>query len=957
MRRLGAALNRLSTLRTLILVIALATAAWGGPIQAAASAHNAALLGQVGGAVQAVATQGHWAFVGVGPRVLIMDISEPANPLLVGASQTFDDLVRGITVVGNVAYVAAGTAGLHMLNVTLPANPQPLGEVDTPGTAWRVDVVGAYAYVADGTAGLGVYQIDDPTSPIPRAYFDTDHVARDVVVRDQVAYVADTPAWGQGGRIYTVDVTDPSLLLPMDAYDSPGEARAIDYWDDLIFVADGSGLRILDASDPAEIQPLSYMATAGWTQDVMVSTDLDTESAYVLMPAWAPGTHFIDVTDPEAPALVATLDTNGHSQDAALTGSTALIAAENGLRLYDLSDPMAPAMPGGPAVLGSTPIVGEGLDGALRGDWAFATEAPRFDFDIGESVGGGLRSYDVSSGQPIEDDFFPTTAAAQSVALSGSHAFVITEDALHAVDIGDPATLQETGRISITGQSLVISGSYAYIADQLGLMRVVHIANPAAMSQLAQVDLGYSAWGIAVNGSTVFVAAGNGGLFSYDVSTPASPQPLDTLDIPGWANDLVLVGDYAMVAALNGDLQVVDVSDPSNMALVTELPLSGAPRRIERAGDFVLIAAQSGHLQVIDVHLPTQPTLAATLTLTSDLMGVGVDGDRAVLAAFDDLVLADVTYPGVVEMAPVSVAGRSQAAVVVGDYAFVAARDNGLHIVNVADPMAPQLVSTYAVPGDCQGIAVANGMAYLANGNGLYIVDVTEPLAPAMAGTVGTTGRSQDVALFGQYALLANIPVGLGQDAGGGLHIIDVSNPAAPTEINYTDTWWAEGVQAWSQAGRSYALLASGSDGLKVVDITDVNNLTELDALAVGWASDVAANANTAFVVQGTGISAIDLTTPGDLQLVANLTTPGLASGIALQGDHAYIADGNRGLTVAEVQDPAGMRVTATYDSPGTAQGVSVSGSTAWLADDHGGLVGIRAYADVIALPLLLRNG
>src|SRR4029077_7216232 len=58
-----------------------------------------------------------------------------------------------LTVSGTRAYVAAGTAGLQIVDVTTPTAPRVLGTVNTPGNAHAVAVGSAgYAYVADETA-------------------------------------------------------------------------------------------------------------------------------------------------------------------------------------------------------------------------------------------------------------------------------------------------------------------------------------------------------------------------------------------------------------------------------------------------------------------------------------------------------------------------------------------------------------------------------------------------------------------------------------------------------------------------------------------------------------------------------------------------------------------------------------------------------------------------------------
>ena len=44
------------------------------------------VVGQVGGVVRAVAAEGRYAYVGVGPRVVALDTADPANPQTVGRS-------------------------------------------------------------------------------------------------------------------------------------------------------------------------------------------------------------------------------------------------------------------------------------------------------------------------------------------------------------------------------------------------------------------------------------------------------------------------------------------------------------------------------------------------------------------------------------------------------------------------------------------------------------------------------------------------------------------------------------------------------------------------------------------------------------------------------------------------------------------------------------------------------
>ena len=78
-----------------------------------------------------------------------------------------------MAVSGNYAYVADGDAGLQVIDVSNPANPQRVGGYDTSGDAQGVAVSGNYAYVADGGAGLQVIDVSNPANPQRVGGYDT----------------------------------------------------------------------------------------------------------------------------------------------------------------------------------------------------------------------------------------------------------------------------------------------------------------------------------------------------------------------------------------------------------------------------------------------------------------------------------------------------------------------------------------------------------------------------------------------------------------------------------------------------------------------------------------------------------------------------------------------------------------------------------------------------------------
>lgn len=149
------------------------------------------LMGQIGGATYAVAVQGSYTYIGVGPRLVILNISDPAHPAVVGQTAPLPGIVESAAVAGNYAYIADGNSGLRIIDVANPPVPIEVGACDTPGRAGDVVVTGNYAYVADLSGGLRIINIANPAAPIEIGAYDDQW-------QDQAATYSADISLGQG---------------------------------------------------------------------------------------------------------------------------------------------------------------------------------------------------------------------------------------------------------------------------------------------------------------------------------------------------------------------------------------------------------------------------------------------------------------------------------------------------------------------------------------------------------------------------------------------------------------------------------------------------------------------------------------------------------------------------------------------------------------------------------------
>jgi len=171
---------------------------------------------QLGGMTYALTLAGSHAFVAVGPRVAVLDVSNLARPRLVGQSQPLSNVVMGIVLAGGHAYVAT-QGGFSILDVSDPTQPREIGISSAGGHG--LALVENYVYLAGATAGLRIIDVSDPTQPRQVAVHDTPGFAEAVTVVGQYAYVAD-----QASGLRIIDVSNPRQPAEIGFYDTAADA-------------------------------------------------------------------------------------------------------------------------------------------------------------------------------------------------------------------------------------------------------------------------------------------------------------------------------------------------------------------------------------------------------------------------------------------------------------------------------------------------------------------------------------------------------------------------------------------------------------------------------------------------------------------------------------------------------------------------------------------------------------
>lgn len=307
-----------------------------------------------------------------------------------------------------------------------------------------------------------------------------------------------------------------------------------------------------------------------------------------------------------------------------------------------------------------------------------------------------------------------------------------------------------------------------------------------------------------------------------------------------------------------------------------------------------------------------------------------------------------------------------------GDYAFLACYNDGLRIINIADPdhiIEVSQLDSYDLD-ESYSIAISGNYVYVGSyRSGVNIIDVSNPSEPWEIGYVPFEGNKVSIRIFGQYAYvcMVNSQPGLTiidisdpynanrvcqladiYDAGDvdvrgdtvysasesqGLQVLDISDMANPRVIgNYScgDGEWVNGVAVSSH----YAYLACGGDGLRVIDLSSMQMVASIDSLYYGFRTSI--SGDYVYINYGDPncpLAAVDVSNPLSPQTVGIYYPPANIINFTILEDRAFVADNTHGIRAVDISNPAAMHEDFAYSRTGIDLGVVVSGDYAYVRE------------------------
>jgi hypothetical protein len=579
------------------------------------STRNIELVEQIGAATGSLVVRPPRAYLVVGMRVQIIDVSDPSRPLLAGESPLLPAPILGLRANDSTLYVLTGL-GLHLLDVREGTRLSPVGFLESPSDdgSRLLGIVGDVVYLRD-RRGIRIVDVSDRARPVEVGSFEDVRSPTSVLVVGQIMYVS-----ANGTSV--VDVSDPRrpmLLGPSPRPGIPSGGSMVIYGETIYFTIAGSrgstSIVILDVSDPTAPRRVSPASALGGSVAAVDGPYLYTSGSA--------GAGVFDLANPHEPTRVGRL---GSSLAVSAVVDGLAYASGAGISIVDVHDPTNPRPLGSYALDQWIPV-----DFVLNGSYLYVAERGGLavEGDEGRRT-GGIRILDLADPmRPSQVELaLRQRGSVSRIARDGSLGYASVDSDLSGpsrgqsglviLDLSDPPHPKEIAFLRDVGRRYAANfrarGPRLFADD-----RIFDVSDPSFPIQVGTIPPEHAAArGMETDGQYMYLAltgaqrSSEHAIRVLDLRDPAAPVQIAEIAMEG-VGPLTLAGHHLYMSverreegALSYELQVWDVADPAHPSQVGAIPARGYPSRFQVVDGFGVASTRAG-LAVYDLRTPAAP--------------------------------------------------------------------------------------------------------------------------------------------------------------------------------------------------------------------------------------------------------------------------------------------------------------------------------------------------------------
>jgi hypothetical protein len=635
----------------------------------------------------------------------IVDVTNPANPTL-AASYDTPGYANGVAIFDNHVYVVDNSAdytvpsSLLIMDIDFPENPVLRGSYNAPNNAVKVTVFGNYAYVADLERGLHVVDITDPLNPIFKSLYNTPGLACGVAIFKDYAYIAD-----RASGLQIIDISDPTNPTFAASCDMPSEALEVAVYENCIYVADKDfGLQIV-AFNPSKLvlygTPPNSLET--YKMNIKACNELSecvTDSFDIIVGNNPP------IVETQIPDQIMKVN-----EIFALNANNVFSDLDKLPSFLKFSENYLFGIPTNVTVFPLEVTASDNYNG---------TVTDKFTLTIQDFLPISINS-ETEDQKILEKNLLEFEIDTNEIFKNPEHKSIAVDvTRTNNEDLPEWLTFEKLfpaleGSVATSGSTkdLVIKGPFAYLANNDKGLKIVDISNPSGIPEKGTFTTD-NAIGIAKSGNLLFLADGTSGLKILDVRDSANPNLIGTYPTEDISNNVEISGKYAYLADGTSGVKILDVSSP-NPTLVGSYNVEALDVKVFE--NYAYIASGIDGFNILDITDKTTPTLK---------------GSYQNAISVNSLTISE-------------------------NYCYLANDNAGLKILDISDKTLPTVVGSFDTIGIAKGVAVSGNEAYVAlDTGGIQIIDITDKTNPILKDTIDTTGTALKIDKSGNFLFVAD---------------------------------------------------------------------------------------------------------------------------------------------------------------------------------------------------------
>ena len=485
-------------------------------------------------------------------------------------------------------FIAAEYAGIITVNVSDPSNPyQSSFNLGTGQTKYALDLSddGSFLVASSGhNTELFVVNSDGSISLIDEG--------PPLVGAEEIHIIGTYSFQVLDGTLYVLDLN--SIGLPVVAsYNLLGNSTtyySLTSFNNRLYVSDPFyGIEIFDVSNP--LNPVLLGSYATNCNDVKYFND------HVFVSDGS-GLTILDVSNPSSPSFTSSYEgVGGITRDIKISGAYCYLCTFSNLYVIDISNPVLPALIGN-----SQPALGFDLHIQISGNYAFITNYIE-----------GIRVVDISDpSNPVEIGN-AGSAYFNYIAMDGNYLYVTdNQNNLKVFDISNPVAPNEVGSLNfpapndLTSRISALNG-YVYVAQYNAGLKVIDVTDPTQPTQVATYTQNVELTHLDAQGDYVYACNSfqtSNLVDIFDVTDPLNPVIVGTKvfsDPPPRAYENFVFGDVLLVADhFDPYLTVLDVSNPSQPSQISTQMVADQVWGIDATENYFYVATYNAGLHIYE---------------------------------------------------------------------------------------------------------------------------------------------------------------------------------------------------------------------------------------------------------------------------------------------------------------------------------------------------------------------